>query len=400
MCEFGVTMKKTFTTCLFCIFTVSIAPGFAAARATGNGETDQQTTPPARVGTQQPTLVEVENWTKPQAGWLYVLDARPNVGDTGGHVWLLDPENGKVMGSIHTGNHPDFALSPDGSRLYIASETRVDGARLGIVDTSSGEVFGGEVIYGRITPNIIPAFSTMAVSGDGKFLRILVRTPDSDSAQLDTINADSGKRMPGLVHLGNCSDGQFVSVPTASRVDVVCPNVKKVHVVRTDEKSRELDNTNGQWPWNHRFGVGTALPSPDGKSVAVVRGDGGVFLMDLVTLTFHSTVAPGGAQEQISQSAWPESPDGSKIYIGNHHSVNAVNANAREIRVYDTTTWKKLSSMKTSIPFWSAAVSGDGKRLYAIAPEQKTILVIDTSTMKEIRSVSVGAMPALAVAAP
>lgn len=361
----------------------------------------QQSAPPAQVGLQQqPSLVQVEGWTKPQAGWLYVLDPRPNVGDTGGHVWLLDPETGKVMGSIHTGNHPDFALSPDGSHLYIASETHADGPRLGIVNTSSGEVFGGEIIYGRITPNIIPAFSTMAVSGDGKVLRILVRTPDSDSAQLDTIDADSGKRMPGVVHLGSCSDGQFVSVPNATQVGVVCPNAKKVHVVRTDEKSRELDNTNGQWPWNHRFGVGTALPSPDGKSVAVVRGDGGVFLMDLVTLTFYSTAARGGTGEQISQSAWPESPDGSKIYIGNHHAVNGVNVNAREIRVYDTKTWKKLASMKTSIPFWSAVVSLDGKRLYAIVPEEHSILVIDTSTMKEIRSMKVGAMPALAVVAP
>jgi WD40 repeat protein len=382
-------MKTKFCLFIICLLFISIDSGRA-----------QQSAPPAQVGAEkQPSLVEVENWTKPQAGWLYVLDPRPNVDDTGGHVWLLDPETGKVMGSIHTGNHPDFALSPDGNRLYVASETHVDGARLGIVDTSSGEVFGGEVIYGRITPNIIPAFSTMAVSGDGKVLRILVRTPDSDSAQLDTINAESGKRMPGVVHLGNCSDGQFVSVPNASQVDVVCPNVKKVHVVRTNEKSRELDNTNGQWPWNHRFGVGTALPSPDGKSVAVVRGDGGVFLMDLVTLTFYSTAARGGSQEQISQSAWPESPDGAKIYIGNHHAVNGVNVNAREIRVYDTTTWKKISSMKTSIPFWSAVVSGDGKRLYAIVPDQHSILVIDTSTMKEIRRMNVGAMPALAVVA-
>ena len=79
--------------------------------------------------------------------------------------------------------------------------------------------------------------------------------------------------------------------------------------------------------------------------------------MDLVTLSFYGTAAHGGPQEQIAPSAWPRSPDGSKVYIGNNHSLSATNANAWEIRVYDTTSWRKLSSMKTSIPFWSAVVS-------------------------------------------
>jgi YVTN family beta-propeller protein len=206
--------------------------------------------------------------------------------------------------------------------------------------------------------------------------------------------------LPGHVNLGHCGDGQIVFFPTADQVDVICPAMKKVHIVRTDEESKELDNTYGQWPWNHKLGIGTAFSSPGGQSIAVVRGDAAVFLMDLVTLSFYATAAHGGPQEQIFPSAWPESPDGSKVYIGNHHSLNVVNANAREIRVYDTTTWRKLSTMKTSIPFWSAVVSPDGKRLYAVVPEQHSILVIDTSTMREVRTINVGAMPAIALVAP
>jgi YVTN family beta-propeller protein len=56
--------------------------------------------------------------------------------------------------------------------------------------------------------------------------------------------------------------------------------------------------------------------------------------------------------------------------------------------------------MKTSIPFWSAVVSPDGKRLYAVVPEQHSILVIDPSTMREVRTINVGAMPAIALVAP
>jgi YVTN family beta-propeller protein len=360
----------------------------------------QQSAPPAQIGAQQIPSVEIENWNKPQPGWLYVLDPRPNVGETGGHIWLLDPESGQVMGGIHTGFHPDFALSPDGSHLFIASDTRMHTTELAVVDTSTGKIFGGPKIPGRAVPSLIPSSSAMAVSGDGKFLRIIVKTPDSENFQLDTIDTDSGAPLPGVVHLGNCGNGQFVSFPSSDQIDVLCPNVRKIHIVRTGEKSKELDNIYGQWPWVRRLGVGTAFPTPGGQSIAVVRGDGAIFLMDLVTLSFYATAARGSTQEEISLSPWPTSPDGAKVYIGNSHSVNAANAIAREIRVYDTTSWKKISAMKTSVPFWSIVATPDGTRLYAVVPEQHSILVIDTLTMREIRSINVGAMPALALVSP
>jgi hypothetical protein len=344
--------------------------------------------------------VTVENWTKPQPGWLYVLDPRPNVGETGGHVWLLDPESGKVMGGIHTGYHPDFALSPDGAMLYIASDTRTNSTELAALNTSTGEVLVGEKIVGRPVTTLIPPFSTMAVSGDGKFLRVLVKTPNTENFQLNTIDAGSGTILPGIVHLGNCGNGEFVSFPTADEIYFLCPNVKKIHIARTDDRSRQLDNIYGQWPWERRFGVGAAFPTSDGKSIAVVRGDGAIFQMDAVSLSFYPTAARGGPGEQITLSAWPRSPDGTKVYIGNSHDLSAANAIAREIRVYDTDTWRKLGTIKTSLPFWSTVASPDGKYLYALAPEQHTIIVIDAQTMREIRSISIGAVPALAIVAP
>jgi hypothetical protein len=344
--------------------------------------------------------VTVESWVKPQSGWLYVLDPRPNVGENGGHIWLLDPEAGKVMGSIRTSYRPDFALSPDGSQLYIASDITAHTTQLAAVITSTGEVLGGATIQDRVVPKIIPPFSTMAVSSDGLSLRVLVKKPNSDEFQLDTIATDSGKLLPGHVNVGHCGDGQFVSFPTGDQVDFVCPAMKKVHLARTDEKSKELDNSYGEFPWNHKLGVATAFLAPGGQYVTIVRGDGGVFNMDVVSLSFYPTPIHGGDPDEILPSAWPRSPDGSKVYLGFSHSLNAANANAREIRVYDTKTWRKLGTIKTSIPFWSTVTSSDGKYLYALAPEQHTIIVIDALTMRELRTIPIGALPALAIVAP
>lgn len=392
-------MKRMFHPFILCLLSFLITSGPATTRAATPQGTATQDAPPVQSGASEAPPIEVENWTKPNPGWLYVLDPRPNVGETGGHIWLLDPETGNVMGSIRTGYHPDFALSPDGSRLYIASDTHVHSTVLAVVDTSSGEVLGGKPIQRRAEPALIPPFSTMAVSGDGKFLRILVQKPDSDEFQLDTVDADSGVLLPGHVNLKHCGDGQFVSFPTADQVDFVCPAMKKVRLVRTDENSKELDNTSPEFPWNHKLGVGAAFPAPDGKFITIVRGDGAVFEMDVATLSFYPTAVHAGPPGQISPSAWPRSPDGSKVYLGYSHAA-AANAIAREIRVYDTATWHKLGAIKTSVPFWSVAADTEANRLYALVPEQHCILVIDTSTMREIRTITVGAMPALALVAP
>jgi hypothetical protein len=382
-------MRKIPHLFVFCLLSLSIASRPTAA----------QDAPPAQTGAQKPPSAATENWTAPHPGWLYVLDPRANPGETGGHIWLVDPETGKVMGSVRTAYHPDFALSPDGRHLFIASETRLNTTELAVLDTSTGDVFPGETLHGRPVPALIPPFSTMAVSGDGKSLRILVKKPDSEEFQLDTIDADSGVLLPGHANVKNCGDGQFVSFPTADYVDFVCPTMKKIRMVRTDEKSKELDNTSGIFPWNHKLGVGAAFPTSDGKFITIVRGDGAVFQMDVVTLSFYPTPVHAGSPGQISPSAWPRSRDGSRVYLGYSHS-NAANAIAREIRVFDTATWRRLATIKTSVPFWSIAADTENNRLYALAPEQHTILVIDSQTMREIRSIPVGAMPALAIVAP
>jgi YVTN family beta-propeller protein len=383
--DLGRTMKKILFAFIFCFLSLTTASA--------------QDAPPSQTATNQPPPIEVENWTKPHPGWLYVLDVRPNVGETGGHIWLVDPETGKLMGSIRTGYHPDFALSPDGTRLYIASDTHVRATVLAVVDTTTGEALGGEPVQRRAEPELLPPFSTMAISGDGKSLRILVQKPDSEEFQLDTIAADSGVLLPGHVNVKNCGDGQFVSFPTADHVDFVCPTMKKVRMVRTDDKSKELDNTSGLFPWNHKLGVGAAFPAPGGKFITIVRGDGAIFQMDVVTLSFYPTSVHAGSPGQVSPSGWPRSPDGSKVYLGYSHTA-AANAIAREIRVYDTATWHRLATMKTSIPFWSATLDTENNRLYAVAPEQHSILVIDAQTLHEIRTITVGAMPALAIVAP
>jgi DNA-binding beta-propeller fold protein YncE len=75
-------------------------------------------------------------------------------------------------------------------------------------------------------------------------------------------------------------------------------------------------------------------------------------------------------------------------------------ASSAELRVFDTSSWRQIGSIKTSVPFWSASISSDGKFVYAAVPEEHRVLVIDATKLHEISTISVGQVPALALVAP
>jgi len=412
-------MKANLLTRLFCPLFVSFALGFAAAPA--QDAAGGQTGAPPQSNAPGGSNIEVENWTKPMSGWLYVLDPRPDGGGPGGRVWLIDPESGKAMGSIRTGDHADFALSPDGSRLYVASATEADSSELAVIDTAQGVVLKSGAVGGRAVTDGLQPFSTMAVSGDGLALRILIdapKSPEEDSLLLATFDTQAGEFLPGIVHLGNCGPGRFISYPAADHFDFLCPRTNRVRLIRVDADSRELQNFDVSFPWERRVGIAEAMEVPGDQDIAIVRGDGGVFKMNVATHDFADTMAHPDLPNRVPPAAWPTSPDGSRLYVGYHKdyaryydnrfyldygrppNVRPNAATASEFHVLDTHTWRKIGTIRTKMPFWSAVTGNDGKMLYATVPQKHSILVIDTAKMRQIRILKVGGIPALALVAP
>jgi DNA-binding beta-propeller fold protein YncE len=405
---------------VFCLLTATCALAFASQPALA-GAPAVQISAPTQGSASQDSNIQVENWAKPKPGWLYVLDPKPDAGGPGGRVWLVDPETTKVMGSIRTGDNADFALSPDGSRLYVASITDGDSSELAVIDTAQGMVLGRGSIEDREVANVIPSFSTMAVSGDGLALRILIDAPkssDADSFLLATFDTRTGNFLPAIVHLGNCGPGRFISHSTADQFDILCPRTNRIRLIRTDADSRELQNLDIVLPWERRVGTAEAIEVPGAQDIAIVRGDGAVFNMNVATQQFTDTQAHPDLPDRIFPAAWPSSPDGSRVYLGYNTdydrnydnrfyldygrppNLRPNDATAGEFRVLDTRTWRKIGTIKTTLPFWSAVTADDGKILYALAPQKRTILVIDTVKMRQIRTLKVGGTPTLALVAP
>ncbi len=409
---------------LFCLVIVSFTLRCAAhsARAGASGpQNNKARTSAAQATPSGDSKIEVENWAKPKPGWLYVLDPKPEMDGPGGRIWLVDPESAKVTGSIRTGVNPDFALSPDGSRLYVASITNGDSSELAVIDTAQGVVLERGAIEDREVGNGLPSFSTMAVSGDGLALRILIDAPksaDADSFLLATFDTQTGEFLRSSVHLGNCGPGRFISYPTADHFDFLCPRTNRVRMIRVDADSRVLQNLDVVLPWERRVGAAEAIEAPSTQDISIIRGDGGVFRMNVATQQFTETSAHPNLPDRVLPAAWPTSPDGSRVYLGYNGdydrrsdnrfyldygrppNVRPNSAIAYEFRVIDTRTWQKIGTIKTKMPFWSAATGNEGKILYAMAPQKHSILVIDTVKMRQSRILKVGGAPALALVAP
>ncbi|MGA2102629.1 MAG: hypothetical protein ABSG34_16095, partial [Candidatus Sulfotelmatobacter sp.] len=215
-----------------------------------------------------------------------------------------------------------------------------------------------------------------------------------------------------------CGPGRFISHPTAGQFDFLCPRTNRIRLIRADADSRAVQNLDVKLPWERRDGVGEAIEVSGAEGIALVRGDGGVFQMSLATQEFADTPVRPGLSNRVPPAAWPMSPEGSRLYLGYRHdydrhsdnrfyldygrapNLRPTDAVADEFRVFETRTWRKVGTIKTKMPFWSAVVGIDGKTLYAMAPEKHSILVIDTGRMKQVSVLKVGGTPALAIVAP
>jgi len=410
-------MATSFRPVILCLVSLSLAAAGCATR-TATTAPAPPTTSAWQTAASATAPITVEDWTKPESGWLYVLDPQPIPHSLAGRIWLVDPRTAKVMGNITTGSNPDFALSPDGARLYVAAKGNDQQSNLAEIDTSSGTVLGTTTIDNRVVSSGIPPYSSMAISGDGLALRILVNVPTApitDGFQLVTFDARSGDLLPGRIHLGNCGYGRFIDYASAAQFDFLCPTTNRIRRIRVDAKSRELDNTFVVLPWVRRLGIAQAFLTADDKNIAIVRGDGAVYTMDLATATFTATGIQGSVQGLIPPAAWPTSRDGKRLYIGytnapdpsfylyfDRSAVGSPRVQAAdELRVLDTETWRTVGTIKTSGgSFWSAVAGNDGSLLYASAPQDHDVLVIDTTAKHEIRTIPIGGMPALALVAP
>ena len=351
--------------------------------------------------------IVVDRWTKPMPGWLYVLDPRSDPTSPGSRIWLVDPERSAILGSVRAGYDPDFALSRDGSHLYIASGERESGD-LAVIDTETGNIrhipFPDRELYQPWYQGL-PPFSGMALTSDGRALWISGRhifSPDRIETRLSVFDTHDEKFLNTPVDVGNCGYSDFIAASATNHLGFLCgsfTNSNRVRYVWLDASS-EVSSTSVELPiTNGCGGLAEAFPL-SGAKMAIVGTNGAVYEMDLRTQKLRSTSATAGCLWIVARSEWPRSSDGAKLYLGYGGVAPNGMSMASELRVLDAATWVQSGRVETSVPFWSAVASEDGKYLYATSPERHCIVVLDAESLGEKRVVAVGNTPSLAIVAP
>jgi len=70
-------MKANLLPFLFCLLSVSFSPGFTARRVRTGAPVGRNSAPP-ETNASADSKIEVQNWARPEPGWLYVLDPKPD----------------------------------------------------------------------------------------------------------------------------------------------------------------------------------------------------------------------------------------------------------------------------------------------------------------------------------
>jgi DNA-binding beta-propeller fold protein YncE len=359
---------------------------------------------------------------KPRSGWLYIVDSKN--GRQEAQVLLVDPSAGRVVKVFNTGMNPDIALSPDGTRLYLASSQvtpeGIASEELAVIDTSTGASLLTVSNSKRVTYNVIPPSSALAISPNGRWLYVMKYEVISNLNTLywiETFDTVSGKFLPGKADLSGCGWGRLLPLDRNREIQVVCEQSKDVRLLKIDQRGAALvaaaqfaQGNSASAPsvnFERRAGklqsnlVADSFRSGGSRNITVLR-DGRVLSYDAATNALAEVAAP-----ELPANAWIQSIAKAKgnnwLYFGLRVPTLASieTESESEIVSLNVSNFLQAASNKTSQRFHYLYVSRDGRWLYAVNTLDSNLLIIEAATLKEVKELSdLGQTPSLIVESP
>lgn len=243
-------------------------------------------------------------------------------------IGVVDPLTGALLRQLPASADPEtFALSPDGRRLYAASE---DKGELVIVDLEAGTITARVPVGGEP--------EGVAASPDG---RLVFVTSETDH------------------HIA------VVDVAKAAVIGKIAAGKRPRRLVWVDH-GREL------WAGNEREGT--------------------ISIIDPLRLAVKETlVLPTEGLPTVPMPAgMVASADGGTVYVGL--------GRANHVAVIDVARRAVRAMVPAGQRIWGVALSGDGGLLLAAGSLSHDVTVIDTATLKPLRTLAVGQSPQALVA--
>jgi len=364
-------------------------------------------------------------------GKLYVLDAGNSKKKP--QVLVVDPSNGKVIRTYRAGDQPDMALSPDSKLLYISSsfENAASGREsfLDIYDTASGALLN-HISNPEALQHKVPVYgSSMVMSPDGNRIYIekyhwVPERPGPTGCYTSVFDTQSRQFLVdisvsdcGVAVLPASDEQTFYLVSTArTAIDTFtitgsAGSVNTAHQYTSISIPLSSASTHAvqKGPGTATApcevlrpstakGIGPVFLRPQQKTVGLILKDGSRLSVDLSN---EATTSMG--QESVLGKLSGIQPilesSGSPGYFGTSQGTNSYFERYDSIVRIDPATMATTGTMTTSLPFFEVARSHDESTLFTVNPEQAKITVIDAPSLREIRQLSVGVQPILAIPA-
>ncbi|MFL5330286.1 MAG: beta-propeller fold lactonase family protein [Gemmataceae bacterium] len=238
-------------------------------------------------------------------------------------IGVIDLHQRKFLRKLPAGTDPEeFAVSPDGKRLYVSNE---DVGTASVLDVGSGKVEG--IVRVKKEPEGV------AFTPNGKFVFVTCET----GGEVMVIDAATNKVVDEILVGGRPRTIAFLA--DSSRAYI--PSETESKVTEVDCSSRKLIRSfalpHGSRP------MGTAT-SPDGRRIYVSTGRGGtVCVIDLSAGKVSHTISAGARPWGIGLS-----PDGKLLFVANGPS--------NDISVIDTMAAKEIDRIKVGRGPWGVAV--------------------------------------------
>ena len=254
--------------------------------------------------------------------------------------------DGKVVATITVGTNPQgLAVSPDGSRIYVANLNGTVSA----VDAVTRKVLS--------TFDVGNGPSGVAVSADGKSLYVT----NYDSGEVSVVQTGTGDVVdvigvgtnPDAIVLNKAGDRVYVANTNSNTVSVIGPGSVNSVAVGPNPSALAL-SADGSRLYVANFGDGsvsvikTADNTADGAAISVGGNPAGIALssdgatayvsdfenglvtvVDLATRTVTAEIAVGE-----NPGALAVSPDGTTVYVANsaENTVTAIDVETRAVR--------------------------------------------------------------------
>jgi hypothetical protein len=309
----------------------STLAGVVTAQATPTPReqvTTRQATTPVAVTSPTPVQPIAAPATRPIL--LAVSQATDN--PSTGYVTAWDAATGGMLYRIATGANADAVLSPDGTRLYVASAMPpafLD--ELVAYDAATGDEQIRTRIQGRVH-RVDSSSSGLAVSRDGS--RLFTYSREVSGAYRIRIIDTADMRVTGGVEIDGCTTQLYPSA-NDRLLYVVCRATGPVQVVNLDTLQPEADLAGiGGWT------VGSAI-SVDGRTLYVLSEQDGLY--DVATIDTsagkvveRASIALLGQHPLRDLALVALSPDGSTLYYGMGESWPGEPPAANQIWTWDT----------------------------------------------------------------